>query len=114
MHEAGIAYQIIRLVESVCREHQLTRVARVTVELGEVSGVVEDYLTSVWNWAVKKNELLKGAELRFEQIDAVTICNSCGRTYPTIPQGKQCPNCHSYDTVLLHGNEFLIREIEAC
>lgn len=114
MHEAGIAYQIIGLVESVCREHQLTCVARVTVELGEVSGVVEDYLTSVWLWAVKKNELLKGAELRFEQIDAVTICNSCGTTYLTIPQGKQCPNCHSYDTVLLHGNEFIIKEIEAC
>jgi hydrogenase nickel incorporation protein HypA/HybF len=113
MHEAGIAYQIIRQVESVCQANDLTSVVRITLELGEVAGVVESYLTDFWCWVSQKHELFQNSELRFMQIAAITTCHSCGKNYPTVPQGKQCPYCQSYDTVLLQGNEFIIRDIEA-
>ena len=59
-------------------------------------------------------EVLKGAELRIETIPAVTLCENCTHTYPTVPQGRVCPLCGSEETVLLQGNEINLKEIEAC
>ena len=41
MHELGIVFHIIRTVEDVARHNDVTRIRRVTLQLGEVSGVVE-------------------------------------------------------------------------
>ena len=114
MHELGIAFHVIKSVEKIGEENGLTNVASVTLELGEVSGVVPHELTSCWNWAVAQTEVLKGAELKIETIPAVTLCESCNRTYPTVPQGRVCPLCGSEETVLVRGNEINLKEIEAC
>lgn len=114
MHELGIVFHMIKTVERIAEENVLTSVSSVTLELGEVSGVVPHELTSCWNWAVAQTEVLKGAELRIETIPAVTLCESCNRTYPTAPQGRICPLCGSEETVLLQGNEINLKEIEAC
>ena len=94
-------------------ENALTKVKAVTLDIGEVSGVVPGFLTDSWKWATEKSELLKGSELKIEQIDAVTFCESCQQTYATIPQGKICPHCQSDKTYLVTGNEVNIKEIEA-
>ena len=114
MHELGIVFHLIDMIEDLGRENELTSVSRVVLDLGEVSGVLPDYLEDCWNWAVKRTELLKDAKLQVEQVDAVTVCNSCGRTYGTVEHGRICPYCESPDTVLLQGNEIELREIEAC
>lgn len=41
MHELGIVFHIIRTVEDVSRQNDATRIRRVTLQLGEVSGVVK-------------------------------------------------------------------------
>ena len=114
MHELGIVFHMIKTVERIAEENALTSVSSVTLELGEVSGVVPHELTSCWNWAVAQTEVLKGAELKIETIPAVTLCESCNRTYPTVPQGRICPLCGSEETVLVRGNEINLKEIEAC
>ena len=38
MHELGIVFHVIRAVEDIGRRQQLTDVASVTLELGQVSG----------------------------------------------------------------------------
>lgn len=114
MHELGIVFHMIKTVERIAEENVLTSVSSVTLELGEVSGVVPHELTSCWNWAVAQTEVLKGAELRIETIPAVTLCENCTHMYPTVPQGRICPLCGSEETVLLQGNEINLKEIEAC
>jgi len=62
MHELGIVFHIIRTVEDVARQNDVTRIRRVTLQLGEVSGVVESYLQDCWKWAAAKSELLPGRD----------------------------------------------------
>lgn len=114
MHELGIVFHMIKTVERIAEENALTSVSSVTLELGEVSGVIPHELTSCWNWAVAQTEVLKGAKLVIETIPAETLCESCGHTYATVPQGRICPVCGSGETVLLQGNEINLKEIEAC
>lgn len=114
MHELGIVFHIIDSIEKVGKENQLSVVSNVTLEIGEVSGVLDSYLKDCWRWAADKSDLLRGSELIIEQIPAVTICEDCGKTYGTVEHGKICPYCSSEHTYLVTGNECNIKEIEAC
>lgn len=111
MHELGIVFHVIDMVEKAASENQAASVASVTLELGEVSGVIPHELSSCWNWAVKKTERMREAALAIETIPAVTFCEGCGQTYPTVPQGKTCPHCGSGETWLRQGNEIQLKEI---
>ncbi len=82
MHELGIVFHIIRTVEDVAKENHVARIQRVTLQLGEVSGVVESYLQDCWKWAAAKSEILPGAAVTGEQIPAITLCEDCGQQYP--------------------------------
>ncbi|MBR5753034.1 MAG: hydrogenase maturation nickel metallochaperone HypA [Clostridia bacterium] len=113
MHELGIVFYIIDDVEEVVEANDLTTVSSVTLELGEVSGVVPSYLDDVWNWAVKKHECMTEAKLKVVETPAVTFCENCGKTYATVKYGRQCPFCQSGKTYLLRGQEINVKEIEA-
>ena len=113
MHELGIVFHIIETLEEVAKEQQLEKVASVTLEVGEVSAVIPQYLDDCWAWACKRSALMDGAELRQEVIPAVTLCEDCGKTYETVKYAKICPHCQSERTYLVQGNEVQIKEIEA-
>lgn len=114
MHELGVVFHVIKNVEEVAKENDITEIKSVTLEIGEVSTVIEEYLRKCWKWSVeKKSELLKETELIVETIPAVTFCEDCNQTYATVEHGKTCPHCKSVNTYLIAGNEFNIKEIEA-
>lgn len=114
MHELGLVKQVVDTVEKLAEEQDLTQIASVTLEIGEVSGIIPEYLSDCWQWMQKKLVLLEHTELKVETLPAVTLCETCGAHYATIEHGKQCPQCQSESTYLLHGNEFIIKEILAC
>ena len=66
MHELGIVFHIIDSIEEVGRQNKLRRVSTVTLELGEVSGVVHTYLEDCWYWAAARSQLLNGSRLAIE------------------------------------------------
>ena len=110
MHELGIVFHIADSVENIARENGVSKVLSVTLEIGEVSTVIGDYLIDCWNWNAKKSEILNGCELIIETVKAVTHCDDCGQQYETVAHGKICPYCGSDHTWLLVGNEVSIKE----
>ena len=113
VHELGVVFNVIEAVEEIAKENELKKIESVTLELGEVSTVIPEYLTDCWDWAVKRNDLFGDTKLLLEKIPAVTFCEDCKKTYPTVLHGKICPHCGSGRTYLLQGNEFIIKEISA-
>lgn len=111
MHELGVVFYVIRDVKKVAQENNVEQVETVTLEIGEVSGVVHEYLIDCWNWAGKKEPIMEHAVLQIETIPAVTYCENCKQTYETVKYAKICPYCKSEQTYLLQGNEFNIKEI---
>ena len=71
MHELGIIVHVMRTVEDVAAENNLTEIRSVTCEIGEVSGVVPEYMTDCWGYARSRSEFLKGSELKIEIIPCV-------------------------------------------
>ena len=114
MHELGIIVHITKTLGELAVGNKLTNIASVTLEIGEVSGIVPDYLTDCWQYYRKRDELIKDSELKIELLPATTYCEDCEKTYPTVKYGRECPYCHGPHTYLLEGNECNIKEIEAC
>ena len=114
MHELGIVFHALDRVQKLAEENELTKIASVTMEFGEVSGVITQEMVRCWNWAVtKRPPVLQEAELKIEEIPAVTFCEDCRQEYPTLQYGKICPYCKSPNTYLVQGNEINIKELEA-
>ena len=113
MNELGTIHYVIDTVEKLAVENELTKIASVTLEVGEVSGIIPHFLSDYWEYAKKKTTYLQEAELKIETIHAVTYCQACGKTYPTVQYAKICPYCQSDNTFLVTGNEYVIKEIEA-
>ena len=63
MHELGVTFHIMDHVEKVAEANGVTRVHTVTLELGEVSTVIESYLHNCWKWAAKKRPLFDDCKL---------------------------------------------------
>ena len=112
MHELGVVFHCIREVNEIAAENRVERISRVTVQIGEVSTVVPELFEDCWNWAIKKEPVLKDSSLEIERIDAVTFCEDCKKEYPTVQYGNTCPHCGSLNTCLVRGNEMIIKEIE--
>ena len=112
MQELGVTFHIMDHLEKVAKENQVTHIHSVTLELGEVSTVIESYLQNCWTWAAKKRPLFADAKLIVETLPAITYCEDCEKMYPTVEYGKICPHCGSERTYLLQGSEFNIKEIE--
>lgn len=55
MHELGIVFHVIERVEEIALNNELEQIERVTLQIGEVSGIVDHYLIDCWDWA-KKNK----------------------------------------------------------
>ncbi len=114
MHELSIVTYVIKQVDEIAKENKLTNIQSVTLEFGEVSGIVPEYLSDCWQWYAKKTPLIEHTEFKYEIIPAVTWCDDCKTTYPTVKYGKTCPNCGSGHTWLQRGQEMNIKEIVAC
>ncbi len=114
MHELSLIESVVDSLYEVFEKQQppVRKVRSVTLTVGTVSGVVPSYLTDAWSWFVKKDDLFKGSVLKIEPLKAITKCNDCGEEYDTIQYAKVCPKCHSENTVLKQGNEFMIKDVE--
>ena len=111
MHELGVVFRVSDSVVKVAEQNNVQRVHSVTLEIGQVSTVIPEYLEDIWKWNCKRVPMLNDCELIIEQIHAITRCEDCGKTYDTVPQGITCPYCGSEHTFLVSGNEFNIKEI---
>ena len=113
MHELGIVMNVLEQVDSAAAEYKAEKVMKVTMEVGEVSSIVPDLFTDAFNWAKKKTDYLRDAELEMIIIEGRTYCQNCGETYKTTEYGKKCPHCGSYETYLLTGDQVIIKDIDA-
>lgn len=112
MHELGIVVHVIKQVEELAKNNKVNKVVEVTLEVGEVSGVVKEYFLDAFNWAIKKTEYMKECKLNYISIQGITYCEDCGKTYPTSQYGKECPYCHSNKTYLVTGRDVYIKDIK--
>ena len=113
MHELGIILHIAKTLDETAQDYNITKIGSVTLEVGEVSGVVPHMMSDCWDYFKAKHPVLKDSILKMETVKAITYCEDCEKTYETVKYGRICPYCQSEKTFLLTGRDCVIKEIEA-
>lgn len=109
----GIVIHLAKSLNEMAEENHVTKFGSVTLQIGEVSGIVNSLFLDFWDYYREKQPLLQECEMKIETIEAVTHCDGCGKDYPTVKYGRTCPYCNSEKTWLITGNETIIKEVEA-
>ena len=112
MHELSIANQLVTVAQEEAQKLGAHRVNVVTLQLGELSGVVREALEFAWEF-VTEATMLEGAKLVIEPIDVLVHCSACGRdSSPPDPRRLRCVHCDEPTPELLRGRELTIRSID--
>ena len=109
----GIVLHLAKTLDETAAENNIVKIGKVTLQVGEVSGIMTDLFTDCWNYFKSRNPVLGASELVIEPVKAMTFCDGCKKEYETVRYGRRCPFCGSYETWLVTGNQCVIKEIEA-
>ena len=67
MHELGVVMEVVKAVEKVAAEQQLTEIETLVLQIGELSTVVPKFIEDCYPAAVQGTPL-QGSRLKIEQI----------------------------------------------
>lgn len=112
MHELGIVYEVINIVDRFAKENQLTKVDKIVLEVGQLSQAIPRFIEECYPAAVNETPY-EDTRLEIIVLPANARCISCHTVYNIIKNRKICPNCHQEDYDLISGQEFNIKEIVA-
>ena len=112
MHELSVVLEIFELVEEIMTEQDLKKVSSVSVQAGELSGILPDYFKECWKVS-RIGSVFENTELILDYIPARGKC-SCGCEFELMKNSRVCPECKKSDYEITAGREFSVTQIEAC
>ena len=112
MHELGICDAILKTVDGIAKDEQLTTVHKVTLEVGMLSGVVPRFLTDCWQAVIDGTEYAD-TELIIETVPGIASCMDCDEEFRIDVNNFRCPFCGSHNLTPVSGRDMLLKEIAA-
>ena len=109
VHEYSIVASLIDRVEREAAAHGASRVHRLRVRIGELSGVELDLLKTAFD-TFRERSICEGAELAIESVAACWACPACDRP---LERGAilRCGSCDR-PARLVQGDEIILERIE--
>ena len=109
----GITDAMLKMVDRIVRDEGLTQVSRITVEVGDLSGVVPRFLSDCWE-AVADGTAYEKTELKVVSVPGTLRCEDCKAEFAADLENLKCPTCGGWKLTPLTGRDLTILEIEAC
>lgn len=113
MHELGIVYEVIKVVDKFVEDNNITKVEKIVLEIGQLSQAIPRFIEECYPAAVD-GTLYENTILEIISLPANGECKSCNEIYNIIEHKKICPKCSGDDYRIVSGEEFDIKEILAC
>lgn len=111
MHELSIACSIVETVEENLPSPE-TRVSKVFLKIGKMSGVVKDALFFSFEIAAQDTKLA-GARLEIEELPVIVYCGGCDeKTELGNPPIFRCRNCGELTGNVVQGKELEVVSVE--
>jgi hydrogenase nickel incorporation protein HypA/HybF len=110
IHEAGIAQNVVRIVAEAARTNGLVRVHKVTLEIGQFSGVEIGALEFAFR-ALQRGTVLEAAEIEYVTQPLVLYCTQCENEYLGDLDDLRCPACMQSCFEVVQGRELMVKSI---
>ena len=112
MHEVGIISAMLKTIEAVMEEEHLTKVEKIVLQVGELSGVLPHYMQECFPAAVYKTRF-QDTKLELDIVPGIARCKRCGLEFNGLKYDLTCPTCgNRHDFERLSGDELIIKEIQ--
>ncbi len=113
MHEMSYVLLTIEQLEGIIKENNVNELLSVKLNIGEASGVEEDFFRVCWNEAIKDTDI-KNAKLIVNMVPSIGKCISCNNNFDIKKNNCTCPICGKMNNyVPISGKDIEIVEIEA-
>lgn len=112
MHELSVVFEVIKSVDKIALENQLTEVDTIVLQIGELSSMIPKYVVDCFPAATDRTRFEK-TKLKIEILTATALCGQCGKVFRIVENEGKCPHDFSDEWELLSGKEFMIKEIVA-
>ncbi|MFN2354060.1 MAG: hydrogenase maturation nickel metallochaperone HypA [Desulfopila sp.] len=113
MHEISLVQGLFLQLTELAEKNNMTRVITITLEIGPLSGVVEDSFRFGFDILSKEDDLVRDAELILNTTAVTYRCSHCGATQQS--SGARPENCEMCGEVLLlaeGGDELILQKVE--
>jgi hydrogenase nickel incorporation protein HypA/HybF len=110
MHEMSLAGGVLALVEQAARREGFSRVQRLALEAGALSGVEVRALRFALD-ALAPGSCLDGAQIDIDEPPGRAWCMPCGQNVPLAVRGDACPHCGGYQLQPVSGMELRVVDL---
>lgn len=105
MHELSYMIKFIEMAKKAIENEPYTCVESITVEVGEMTGVLPVYLEKYFPQVVKDTPF-EGASLEVISVPVKAKCSACNNIYaPDKTNNYACPECKRTDAKIISGRE---------
>jgi hydrogenase nickel incorporation protein HypA/HybF len=111
VHELSVSQALLAQVAEIAAAHGASAVARVTVEVGPLSGIEPFLLANAFEVA-SIGTCAAGAALSIETSAVVVSCLICDTESQVRPNRLLCAACGGYRTRVIRGDELRLCRVE--
>lgn len=112
MHEMGVVIQMIKTANSFAEENGAKAVRKLTVQIGEMSPIMPQYVEMFFGDVIPDYPLLNNCKLVIESEEPLAFCLDCGESYNPKASYDRCPRCRSKKAEMIAGKGFMIKSME--
>lgn len=111
MHEYSIVQSLIEQCEENAKANSTTKVTKVIVKIGVMSGVEPDLLKTAFD-TFKDGTMCENCEY-IQNIQQVVIrCHKCNKESTLEKNEYCCPKCQSIDLDIVDGEDLMLMQLE--
>ena len=111
MHELAVTQNILDIVLSEAKAAQANKVTKISLVIGELSGVVSDCVLFYFDF-LKKGNAAEEATIDFRLVPAELRCRDCLTNFNPKDSAWICPNCQNTSLEVISGRECYVESIE--
>jgi hydrogenase nickel incorporation protein HypA/HybF len=111
MHEYSIVQSLLDSCEENAKVNNATKVTKVVVKIGVMSGVEPDLLQTAFD-TFKEETICHDAQFIINIQKVKILCNECQTTSELEKNEYCCPKCESTQLEILDGEEMYLMQLE--
>lgn len=109
MHEIGLCDTLLKMVTQIVEDDN-AKVISITVEIGELSGVLPSFMADCWKAVVDRTPY-KDTNLIIKIDKGRLFCKDCNTYFNGDLQHLKCPACNGQKLIPVGGKEMTLLEI---
>jgi len=111
MHEYSIVQSLIDSCEDQAKQNNASKVTKVVVKIGVMSGVEPDLLQTAFD-TFKEETICHESEFIINIQKVKVFCNNCQKENELEKLEYLCPECQSDDLQIIDGEEMYLMQLE--